>query len=382
MQCALRVARSTLPVFVCLAVLAAATCARPPAPLSISLESAGKVRVAGLSSAEVAALRAANLDATAWHPLFRVTADERIGIAVAGKYTVTADAVEFEPAFPFDPGRRYHATFDPARMPAARTGAAVTVEIGLPAGSEPPPVVVAAVYPSADEWPANLLRFYVHFSGPMARETGSGRVHILDEYGEEVPDALLPSTIDLWSPDQQRYTVFFEPGRLKRGIRPNLEMGRALVANHTFTIVVDTGWRDARGRALSQEFRRTIRIGPAREEALSTRDWRLTSPAAGSRDALVVTFPSPLDRALMLRTIGVVRAGEPLDGAVTAAPGETEWRFVPAEPWSRAAHQLVVLSSLEDPSGNRIGRAFEVLPTDPAANNEAPERFTLPISVR
>ncbi len=86
------------------------------------------------------------------------------------------------------------------------------------------------VYPSADEWPENLLRFYIHFSGPMARETGAGWVHLMDDAGKEVTDALLPASVDFWNPDQTRYTGFFDPGRVKRGIRPNREMGRSLAA--------------------------------------------------------------------------------------------------------------------------------------------------------
>jgi hypothetical protein len=39
---------------------------------------------------------------------------------------------------------------------------------------------------------------------------------------------------------------------------------------------------------------------------------------------------------------------------------ETRWRFVPAAPWQAGRYRIVVLGILEDPSGNRIGRAFEV----------------------
>ena len=41
--------------------------------------------------------------------------------AVLGRYTVTAEAVQFEPRFPFDPGRSYSVRFDPARLPTPRS---------------------------------------------------------------------------------------------------------------------------------------------------------------------------------------------------------------------------------------------------------------------
>jgi hypothetical protein len=33
---------------------------------------------------------------------------------------------------------------------------------------------------------------------------------------------------------------------------------------------------------------------------------------------------------------------------------------VPEEPWRAGPYTLVVLSILEDPAGNRVGRAFEI----------------------
>jgi hypothetical protein len=50
-------------------------------------------------------------------------------------------------------------------------------------------------------------------------------------------------------------------------------------------------------------------------------------------------------------------------------------------PWTARPHELVVLSTLEDPSGNRINQAFEVAPSDPARDAAQPERFTLPVRI-
>ena len=92
--------------------------------------------------------------------------------------------------------------------------------------------------------------------------------------------------------------------------------------------------------------------------------------------------PWPLDRALFLRTVGVTRDGTPVEGEVEVIAGETEWRLTPATPWTRGAHELVVLSALEDPAGNQIGRAFEV--SNAAAVDKGPDQktITLPFSVK
>lgn len=368
------------------ALSAGAACAAPPGPLTVDFTSTdaaiAKVRVSGLSSAETSALRAASLDRSAWQRILLVSTSTDSTVAMAGTYTVSEQAIEFAPAFPFDAGRAYTTRFNPSKMPVPRSAGLISRAVDFPRSAASAPVVVTAIYPSASEWPANLLRFYVHFSGPMAREVGAARVRILDDAGEDVADALLPASSDFWSPDQTRHTALFEPGRVKRGIQPNVDMGRALVPGREYTVLVDEVWRDAHGRPLAAPFRRRVRVGPPRGYPLSLDAWAVGSPAAGSSEPLTVRVPAPLDHALFLRTVGVTRAGQPVAGVVEVSREETEWRFTPRQPWERAGYELTILSALEDPAGNRIGRAFEVLPTDPAANIDLPERFTRPIGIR
>ena len=39
---------------------------------------------------------------------------------------------------------------------------------------------------------------------------------------------------------------------------------------------------------------------------------------------------------------------------------DRRWRFTPGEPWPAGEYDLVVLTFLEDPAGNAVGRAFEM----------------------
>ena len=54
-----------------------------------------------------------------------------------------------------------------------------------------------------------------------------------------------------------------------------------------------------------------------------------------------------------------LEGSEPLEGAVSVAPGETEWTFAPSFPWRSGSYELVVDGALEDRSGNSVDRAFE-----------------------
>ena len=87
----------------------------------------------------------------------------------------------------------------------------------------------------------------------------------------------------------------------------------------------------------------------------------MTAPTTGSRDALVVDFPWPLDRGLAQRALSVARGGAEVAGEARIGSGERQWTFVPAQPWSGGDHAIVALPELEDACGNRVGRAFETV---------------------
>ena len=318
----------------------------------------------GIPSGQLRAAR--GWTAERWAPVLRVTvvpdaaAPATALPPVIGSYTVGRDAVVFKPQFGFDPGRRYHVVFDSAKLSAAGEDA-LTAVVGLPGKDLVPTTVVTAVFPSADVVPENQLRLYIHFSAPMGLKGGIGFVRLLDEAGDEVRDPFLPLDAEFWNRDRTRYTVFFDPGRQKRGILPNEEMGRSLVAGHAYTLVVSREWRDAEGMPLKVEFRRQFRVGPPDERPLDQHTWRLAPPRAGTRDPLTVTFPEPLDQGLLQRALSVADSrGRRVEGESSIEAHETRWLFTPAAAWRSGDYFLQALTILEDIAGNRIGRAFEV----------------------
>jgi len=357
------------------------------------------VEVTGVPDSSLQALSRASMSSADWQALLRVSvkasgsgAPDSARPAVAGTYSVADGIIRFSPLFPFDEGREYVVIFDPSRLPGdGATGAsaawrkqAVTAVVGRPAVARSPSTVVSHVYPSSDVLPANQLRMYLHFSAPMDWRSGFEHLQLLDEHGKEVVDAFLPLDADFWNDDRTRYTVFFDPGRVKRGILPNKQMGRALEAGKRYTLVVKREWRDGHGLPLKEEFRREFRATAAIERPLTMSAWRVTPPAPHTREPLAVTFPEPLDHGLLRRALGVTKMGndgKALDGEVAIEGGETRWLFTPREPWARGDYQLVALSFLEDLAGNRIGRAFEVDRFDRTDSTPEPERATLSFRV-
>ena len=252
------------------------------------------VDVAGLAAADLAHLERAALSRDAWQAILRV----RVAQAnpspselppVLGDHAVRDGVLRFTPRFPFDAGQRYEVVFDPSSLPSARGGSehtpprALRATVEVPAPDREPSTRVVAVYPTGPEVPENHLRLYVAFSAPMGLGAGGVHVRLLDEHGEPVADPFLPLDVDLWNADRTRFTVLYDPGRVKRGIRPNAELGRPLAAERRYTLVIDADWRDAAGQPLVAPFRREYRVGPA--AGARPRSRRLAARPPGRRHA-------------------------------------------------------------------------------------------------
>ncbi len=341
------------------------------------------VEVTGLSGAQLRAVRAASLTDAQWSGLFRVAVNDAAP-GMLGTYAVTGDALRFTPQYALDPGRQYIARFDPAQLPGAGAGVVppIVVTVGVPATHVVPSTTVARVYPSGDTVPENLLRMYVEFSGPMGRSSGIPHLKLLGSDGREIDGAFLPLDYEFWDPGHTRFTAFLDPGRVKSGILPNKRMGRALDTGRTVTLVISREWRDEHGLPLKDEYRRVFQVAAPVQKALDTASWRIEPPPAGSRNALVVTFPRPLDHGLLMRAIGVTRGDIPVAGDIAIEQGETRWMFTPHDPWRAGPHNLLALDILEDVAGNQIGRAFEVDNFETVDKSPNPQRIMIPFTVR
>lgn len=317
------------------------------------------VVVTGLSSDELKSARKLSSD-SAWHTVFRVNVAEST-TPMLGKFSANDSALVFMPQFPLDAGRQYSVVVNAHVLSNTRADTAQTFAIALPAGNKEARTSVVRLLPSAGVLPENLLRLYVEFSAPMSRTGGLEYMKLLDDKGQEVKAAFLPLDADFWDHTHTRYTAFLDPGRVKRGILPNEQMGRALVAGRKYSIVIDSAWRDEHGLPLVASFRREFTVSAPEERRVDYAQWKFNAPKSDSRDTLVVTFERPLDHGLLKRALGVQsKAGTQITGMTEIARDETEWRFVPDKPWQSGDHNLVIFSMLEDAAGNRVDGAFEV----------------------
>jgi len=342
-------------------------CGQPDAgPLALTLDSPDRASVTGLSAAEASRLRDAKLSDAELGRIFRVRVAEA-DAAISGRYTISDRRVDFTPAFPFDRGRRYTLEFQTARLqrPGAPPVLSQTLTLAASEAAATPatPTRVLSVDPTADVWPANILRVYIHFSNPMSSETAAGNITLREAGGGEVEAAFVPVEADYFNQDHTRYTLFFDPGRVKRGILPNRQLGRALVPGRRYVLEVSASWHDAQARPLAEGFHREFEAGPAIEKPLRVEDWQVSEVMAGARDPVAVTFPWPIDRALAARALSIAGPdGRVVEGHAQVETGDRRWTFVPASAWAAGTYQLRTEPVLEDVSGNQVNKAFEMKP--------------------
>jgi len=349
------------------------------------------------------ALRVTEMTRDRWTSFFpvRVISDSKSGSdenpPVLGSYRVEGNVIRFEPRFPLEPGVGYRAEFDPVRLHAlAQTmspGASVAerkppsttrlvAEFSLPNKPAQSTTEVAEVYPTSTMLPENLLRFYIHFSAPMSRGEAYRRIKLLDARGVPVDSPFLELNEELWSNDGKRFTLLFDPGRIKRGLKPREEAGPILEAGKSYSLVIDRDWPDAVGSPLMAEFRRSFQTGPADDRSPDPKDWKIESPRVSTLNSLLVRFPEPLDRALLDRLIAVqASTGVIVPGRISVAAGETIWRFTPEGPWRSGDYLLVIGTELEDVAGNSVARPFEVDTAGPISKRVVTETLTLPFRI-
>lgn len=282
---------------------------------------------------------------------------------VSGDYLLCDDEVRFIPTFPFDSDVKYRVFFDASPLGFSLAESPIVLEFRVPPNQGVPGTTqVTDIFPSSDRLPENLLRFYVCFSNSMQRGRALTEISLLDSDGDPIADALYRPPVELWDRTMRRLTVLLDPGRLKRWVGPNIELGPPLRKDQQYTLQIGSGMTDRYGRSLREPVRKHFVARHPVREPLGIESWKVLPPVTGSRQALVVIFPGPLDWALLFRTITVESTcGSLIDGHVVVDQSERRWSFIPASPWMADEHRIRVASALEDVCGNNVAGAFERL---------------------
>ena len=150
--------------------------------------------------------------------------------------------------------------------------------------------------------------------------------------------ALLSTDYELWDGAHRRLTVLLDPARIKRGLAAHRQAGYPIRIGRPFRLVVDPGFRDARGAPL--------RSGAEKRYGVVADERRRVEPATGSAQPRRATPSSPSRSVLTARSTmacsGIASGVMGPDrrrvvGRGEVGPDERSWRLVPAAAVERRA---------------------------------------------
>lgn len=317
----------------------------------------------GLSSTQIE-----NTTAEDWRERFKVYVGTNIASdqpAMLGSYAVDQQQLVFTPEYGLEPGQTYTAVFA-----GIDNSGELRRTFDMPTDQSSTKTVVTEVFPSREQLPQNLLKFYLHFSAPMRAGDSYRYIHLLDENEKPIADPFLELNQELWDDSRTRFTLLFDPGRIKKGLKPHEEVGPPLLPGRHYTLVIDADWCDTQGNPLGSEFRKPFDVQEPDETQPSVDGWHIEPPQAHSTRPLVIRFDESLDRALLDRIFVVAADNVEVVGNIEVTDAETIWRFFPDQPWPVGKFAVIVETTLEDLAGNSLGRPFEV---DLSANQPVSE---------
>ncbi|HTE27813.1 hypothetical protein [Flavitalea sp.] len=270
--------------------------------------------------------------------------------AVLGDYLLVSDHVLFTPAFPFTAGKEYEVVYKQKLLKQ--------FSIPFPDSADAPRLL--GLYPSTDTLPENILKLYLNFSAPMREGESLKHISLVNNKGDTLHDTFLDLQPELWNPERNVLTVWFDPGRIKRDLIPNLRLGNPLKSGEVYTLLVSSDWKDARGLPLKEEYRRNFIINIRDSISPDPNKWKIDLPVAGTKEPLKIEFPEPLDYFLLKEVITVTdQLGRVVPGLIRITAKEHGIDFYPQTKWTEGEYHLRVGSHLEDLAGNNINRLFE-----------------------
>jgi hypothetical protein len=291
--------------------------------------------------------------------------EKKLSQSIAGTCTLQGDSLSFKPNFSFAAGQRFHVLFDYRAFLARSEGnypkEIHTFELSF---SIPKEVLsstfIDVVHPQSDVLPENMLRMYLSFSAAMRPGEAYEHITLLREDGTPIEKAFLVIDQELWDAERKRFTLLFDPGRIKRGIQSQVDLGPPLQAGQTYRLVIDSAWRDAHRNPLAGSFIKSFTVTSAERTKLSIQHWKISAPTAGTNNDLLIAFDRSIDFVLALKYITITTAQGNRVRGNAAFTNSRYWRFTPDQPWPEGQFFIEVHPQLEDVSGNNFSNAFDI----------------------
>ncbi len=319
----------------------------------------GEVRTTQLSEEAISQLKRIKLSKEEWSSLFNLKT-KSTNPPVLGTYSIQNDQIVFTPRFLPDPSVTYFVNFSYEalnQLLGKITGQGTfteTVQFASPEASNPR---VIRISPEISEIPMNVLRIYIHFSAPMSFQNPYDFIAIENDAGELLTEPFVIVPEGLWNIDRTRLTLLFHPGRIKRGVGPNMTHGNILEIGKSYSLKIHNSWKGSNGKELEKTFEKTFIVSNSLNEVIQYDQWKLNA-TKGEMDQLLVKTLHPLDQPLSTRMLFIRTSAGQLIPSRVEFKNATELIIY----WSNRPEtdfELLIDPRLEDVCGNTPLNTFD-----------------------
>lgn len=282
---------------------------------------------------------------------YQVVTKENTAIAILGELTAEETNITFTPVIPFTHNVNYQIRHD----------GRIVGEFRTKKGQLSTTPRITAIYPKLDTVPENLLKMYITFSEPMQEvRSALDFIEVIDLTTQEKTHIFLPLETELWNTEHTELTLWLDPGRIKKDLIPNKELGIPIKKGHSYAIRILSDWQSAQGMALGKITEKKIVVGSRDATSPSIAKWSVTAPTKDTKEGLGISFDESLDAMLIEKNIRIVHEKNGVvPGGFLVMKNASSVLFVPKDVWKKGRYQVSVESSLEDMAGNNLNRLFD-----------------------
>jgi hypothetical protein len=272
-------------------------------------------------------------------------------VSILGEFKDQGSHTEFLPLIPLTRGQRYEVFVANLKFGDILIPEFMGKEANLS---------LLEIYPTQDSVPENLLKLFLKFSKPMREGKSLTYLSLIKGGSDTLSGVFLDLQPELWNEDQTMLTVWLDPGRIKRDLIPNLEMGAPLNNTEKYILVVSGDWKGLNGGELGQTYTKDFTVISRDSISPVPNEWLLNLPKPGSKAPLQVDFNESLDYSLLNEVFKLLNQdNEEVSGVWDIGMEEKSLGFTPDKDWKTGKYTIEIESRLEDLAGNNLNRLFE-----------------------
>jgi len=268
---------------------------------------------------------------------------------ILGKTIKKEDTIQFIPVVPFDWNQKYTVIHEDR------------IEYYMiPIPKDYESIFVKNIYPSASAVPKNILKWYIQFSRPVNVVNLYDHLKFVSTAGDTLPRAILPLVNTLISRDGTLVTIWITPGRQKRGLIPNKQLGPVFNENEKYHLLISKKIKDRNGVPMNIAVKHTFTTKNEDRISPSTDTWNIEIPTINTISNLIIHSNESFDYGSSKQAIKIISPNNiEIIGNWQLLEQETVLSFTPKKTWQKGRYQIVCNPLLEDLAGNNLDKLFD-----------------------